>query len=90
MAITIPILDRSRKFGYVVWKKNQDFAIQVQLKYLKEAEVIFENKNLGKKKIDWKFRRISIGWRHTRPLPQSKKSYILTLGKDTKLSIKCQ
>ena len=90
MAVTIPIIKRSREFGYVVWKKEADFSMKTHLKDILEANVTFDGKDLGKKKIDWKFRRISVGWRNTRPLSNDKKSYVLNLAKDGKLTIKCQ
>jgi len=90
MSIRIPILNRSRKFGYIIWKKINDFEVKSHLKDIPEVEVIFEGKNMGKKKVDWKYRRISVGWRTTRPIPNEKTYYNLALSRDRKLSIKCQ
>lgn len=90
MSISILILPRSRKFGYVIWKREQDFDLKTCLKDVENVDIIFEGKNLGSKRIDWKYRRISIGWAKTRPISESKKYFNISLNKDRKLLIKCQ
>jgi hypothetical protein len=90
MSISIPILPRARKFGYVIWKSKQDFDLKMGLKGIKSADVIFEGENLGNKKIDWKYRRISLGWVRTRGISSGKNHFNISLNKDKKLAIKCQ
>lgn len=89
MSIMIPILERSKKFGYIIWKKDKDFDMRAYFKDIQEVEVFFEGKNIGKKRIDWKNRRISIGWANTRKISSDKKEYKVALWKEGKLSIKC-
>ena len=54
------------------------------------VEVVFMNAPHGKKKIDWRWRRISIGWRWTRPLPEAKKVFVLKMTKANTLEIECR
>lgn len=90
MSISIPILPRARKFGYVIWKRKQDFDLKTCLKDIESADVIFEGENLGKKNIDWKYRRISLGWVRTRGIANNKNHFNISLNKDKKLAIRCQ
>jgi len=89
MSLSIPILDRARKWGFIVWKKENDIKLSNYIKDINEVEVVFEDKELGKKRIDWRLRRISIGWKLTRSIPIEKKEFILTLSKDGRLVVKC-
>ena len=90
MSVQIPILPRSKKFGYVIWKRKQDFDVKSCLKDIENADVVFDGEQLGNKRVDWKYRRISLGWRQTREIPSSKKEFTVSLNKEGKLIIKCQ
>lgn len=89
MALSLPILNRARKWGYIFWKKENDLDVRNYLKEIDEVNVIFEGKEIGKKRIDWNYRRISIGWKNTRNLAPDKKEFVLTLYKDGRLVVKC-
>ncbi|MDD5129729.1 MAG: hypothetical protein PHS66_01560 [Candidatus Omnitrophica bacterium] len=90
MAFTIPILNRARKWGYIIWKQKRDPDIKKLLNDADEILVNFEGQDLGKKRIDWKYRRISFGWRYTRKIPLNEKCYVLEISRGKGLSVKCQ
>ncbi len=76
--LEIPILERSRKYGYIYWSKNLDAKTNEFFKDVNTVSVVFDGAKLGDKKIDFKNRRISIGWRWTRDLPEKVTEFILT------------
>jgi len=90
MPLSIKILNRAKKYGYVMWNKENDFEIRNYLKDRKSVHVTFDGKDLGVKNIDWKYRRISLGASNTRDLPPEKEQFVLTLYKDGRLIVKCQ
>lgn len=90
MSLTIPIYERSRKYGYIFWKKQMDTEVQSFLCNLDKAEIWFENSFLGEKKIDWKIRRISIGYSRTRVLSNKVNDFLLKFDKKGVLKITCQ
>ena len=90
MKLTLPINDRSRKYGYIIWKKQMDKEVAIFLGDRKEVEVCFNDSLIGSKKIDWKFRRISIGYSRTRNLPINSKEFLLKFDEKGRLRISCQ
>jgi hypothetical protein len=89
MAIEIPISDPSRKYGYVYWPAKLDHEVRHFLGERESLDVIFEEKAVGEKRIDWQHRRISVGWKQTRPLGKKLKTFRLSLSTDGRLRIKC-
>ena len=89
MSMNIPIPNRARKYGYVIWHKADDRGMHQLLKDTKRVEVVFEGELLGMKRIDWKGRRISVGYDQTRPLPEDITHYSLTRSKDGRLKVSC-
>jgi hypothetical protein len=75
--LELPILERSRKFGYIYWQKKSDGAVDVFFKKQPRVFVTFCGTDLGEKQVDYKNRRISIGWRWTRQLPHSVSNFSL-------------
>jgi len=75
--LEIPILGRSRQYGYIYWKKDLDKKVSVFFKDAESVSVVFDGAKLGDKKIDYKHRRISVGWRWTRNLPNGKTKFVL-------------
>lgn len=62
MEVRIPISERARKYGYIIWPKRLDEALKDLLgEDTESAEVVFDGTILGRKRIDWKHRRISVG-----------------------------
>jgi len=88
--VEVEITQRSRRYGYVFWKSCQDEEMAALLGKREVVEVTFMNAEHGKKKIDWQYRRISIGWRWTRSLPESKRAFILKISKSNRLEIQCR
>ena len=88
--VTVEFTKRARQYGYVFWKYRQDDAMAELLGNRDTVNVVFMNANHGKKKIDWRYRRISLGWRWTRFLPESKKVLILKMSKPNELEIQCR
>ncbi len=76
--IEIPISERARKYGYVFWHAKNDEVVNSFFKNADVIAVVFDGAKLGEKKIDFKLRRFSVGWRWTRQLPKSVKNFVLT------------
>ncbi len=71
MKVVLPFTERIRRYGYVYWTKEKDNDMRSLLDELDEVLVWFQESYLGRKKIVWKYRRISLGWAKTRALPSS-------------------
>jgi len=82
------ITTRARTYGYFIWLKRQEPEI-VKLVggEMKIIKVILGEQFLGQKHIDWKYRRISLGYKHTRALPPTAKEFNATKKKDGSLLI---
>jgi hypothetical protein len=88
--VEVEITKRARQYGYVFWKYRQNDAMSKLLGNRDAVDVVFMNADQGTKNIDWRYRRISIGWRWTRPLPESMKVFVLKMSKSQKLEIQCR
>jgi hypothetical protein len=64
--VDLPATDGSRRFGYLIWPKRLDAEMSALLGEPDSCEVVFDGRNLGEKRIDWKHRRISVGPSQTR------------------------
>ena len=89
MAIRIPISARARKYGYVIWPKKQDEDVRKLLPNQEGVTVVFEDSDLGKKRVDWKYRRISVGPSQTRRLDPGASTFELSSPADGRLEVKC-
>lgn len=78
----VPITKSARQFGYVIWTGKTNAEFQRLLGNRSSVAVNFNGFLLGKKAIDWKYHRISIGYKFTRALPESASVYKLTLNND--------
>jgi len=90
--LTIPITKSARQFGYVIWPPNLNDQVGTFLGGTSKVRLYFQGADLGEKNVDWKYRRISIGYRWTRRLSDDVTKYVLSLSdKDsTKLVVECQ
>ena len=88
--VEVAITDRARKYGYVFWPIALDEEMSKLLGKRDAVDVVFMNAEHGKKNIDWRYRRISIGWRWTRSLPKSKNVFVLRMSNPNKLEIQCR
>lgn len=77
--MTLAITKSARQFGYVIWSSKTDAEIRSLLgNNMSEVPVSFNGLSVGVKSIDWKYHRISIGYKFTRALPDSAKTFKLT------------
>ena len=90
MALRIPFTDRCRKYGYIYWSRREDDSLRDLLGNRQEVDVLLGDVHLGLKRIDWGFRRISLGWSHTRSQPPSIAAFCLTLRRNGSLRVVCE
>lgn len=89
MSLSLPITNRCRKYGYLVWPKRQDEEVESVLRRQENIRVIFQSKDLGEKRIDWKYRRISLGPSQTQGLDDTVCTFNVTYQSDRTLNITC-
>ena len=90
--LRIPITKSARQFGYIIWPPRLNEQMGAFLEGMPQVHLVFMGADLGEKNVDWKYRRISIGYRWTRRLADDVSEYILTLAKKDgrKLLVECQ
>lgn len=87
ITIEIPITDRARKYGYVIWKKRHDDQMRGVLGDVTSVDLSGDVVQLGKQ-VDWNQRRISITYTTTRGLPGSVTRFRLRRVKRGKLELR--
>jgi len=87
--IKVPITKSARQYGYIIWNKRHNPQIEKLLLGTKSIPVHFNKLNIGKKNIDWKYHRISLGWGLTRPLSEKIKIFVLTIDNNI-LKVSCE
>ena len=75
----IAIIPRARRFGYLIWPAAIDNEMKLLMGNRDHIELVFDKAAHGEKRIDWRYRRISIGWRWTRLMPESRKYFNLSV-----------
>ena len=88
--VEVKITERARRFGYVFWTFRQDDEMAKLLGDRNAVDLVFMNASHGHKNVDRRYRRISIGARWTKPLPESKKVFVLKMLKPNTLEIQCR
>jgi len=84
--VEIPITERARKYGYVIWRKSQDEEVRALLGEADSIDLCGDIDQRGKN-VDWKQRRVSITYRFTRSLPKTAKRFRLSkVGKKISLN----
>ena len=73
--MVLPITKSARQFGYVIWSSRTDALMKQLLGNRSEVPVLFNGLSIGVKSVDWKYHRISIGYKFTRALPEIAKVY---------------
>ena len=73
------ITKSARQFGYVIWNSKNKDEIDKMLCGKTEVDVVFNGFAIGTKSIDWKYHRISIGYKFTRALPENARFYYIEL-----------
>lgn len=89
MVLNIEITNRARKYGYIFWKKSADEEMRALLNDTSKIKLWFNKSYLGKKNVDWKHRRISLGWKQTRKLESRLKTFSMKLNEKNNLVIIC-
>ena len=77
--MTIKITQSARQFGYIIWSNKIEPDMKNLLGSRSEIAVTFNGLPLGIKSIDWKYHRISLGYKHTHALPENANAFILEL-----------
>ena len=77
------ITQSARQFGYIIWSRRTEPEMKEILGNRLEIAVSLNGFSIGVKKIDWKYHRISIGYKFTRALPCSAQIYSLYRHDDT-------
>jgi hypothetical protein len=90
MVLEIPISERAREYGYIFWPYRMDEKVRQFFGDCDGVVVMFEDSNLGEKRIDWEFRRISLGYKQTKGLDESLRVFKLTFLRNGRLQVKCQ
>lgn len=87
MAVRVPITNRARRFGYVIWSKQLEQDVERVLQGADRVAVCFMGDDAGEKRVDRKYRRISVGRRRTGALPSSAEMFVLTRADDGRLLV---
>lgn len=69
----------ARQFGYVIWNKKLNSEMNQIIGDRDSVTVNFNGFNLGSKKVDRKYYRISLGYKLTRALPENHNYYSLKM-----------
>ena len=88
--VTVPILDRSRKYGYLFWQKRKDEEVYKLLGRRRVVDVVLDGQYIGQKKVVLKYRRISIGPGKARGIPRDATDFQHSFDKDGRLQIRCK
>ena len=84
---SIPLTNRARQYGYLFWPKKADPGIRSLFGDKETIEIVFNGRELGRKRIDWRYRRISVGPRNTRPLPEETTTMTLSVDRTGRLAV---
>lgn len=90
--IKIPISKSARQYGYVIWPPQLNKKMESFLDGAPKVRLVFMGADLGEKNVDWKYRRISVGYRWTRRLSNDISEFVLAItdSNEKKLIIECQ
>jgi hypothetical protein len=90
VSVTIDITDRARQYGYIIWPKKHEADVRATLGERDFVRVHFNGTDLGKKRVDWKYRRISVGPSQTRTLSPDLSAFRLSAGPADTLQVACE
>lgn len=85
--MNLMITKGARQYGYLIWNNKTNSDIEKMLNGLQDVRVNFNGFDLGKKNIDRKYHRISLGYKLTRALPAEHNMYSVHF-KDGVLEVK--
>lgn len=86
--LSVSFTNRAKEYGYIVWPKKLDEEFRNLLGEIEEVQLFFKGTYIGKKRVDWKSRRISIGYKHTRYLTDDHSEFQLHFEFPNKLMAK--
>lgn len=64
----LKITKGARQYGYLIWNSKTEESVEEMLQSRNFIHVRFNGFDLGEKHIDWKYHRISLGYKLTRAL----------------------
>ncbi len=89
--MTLQITKSARVWGYVIWNSKQNDDIKNLISGANRVHVYLNGSDLGEKNVDWRYLRISLGYKFTRRLPANLTKYILNYNNKTnELTVVCQ
>lgn len=71
----ISITKGARQFGYLIWNSKNGSGLEKILQGKESIKVRFNGFDLGEKHIDYKYHRISLGYKLTRAMPKEHTIY---------------
>jgi hypothetical protein len=86
----VEITPRARLYGYLIWPASRDSEMKALIGNCEEINLFFLGADHGTKRVDWKNRRISIGYTWTRRLHYNKTIYVISFKKPCKLVVTCR
>lgn len=78
-SVEFEITNRARQYGYIIWPKRSDTAIREPLPEQERVEVVLNGRSLGERRVDWRYRRISVGPTATRRLGQQESRFAISV-----------
>src|SRR5262249_38390434 len=88
--LVIPISKRAREYGYVFWSASEHAAVSRMLEGHEAVDVEFCGSPVGRKNVDRRHRRISVGTRHTARIAETAKSFRLEMKRNGTLSVSAE
>lgn len=89
MVLDIPIVPRSRRYGYIYWRAKQDDEVRAFFEGRRTIRIHFMNSFVGEKKVDLAYRRISVGAVQMLRLPADATFFQLDINSDDELVVTC-
>jgi hypothetical protein len=74
----IRITDNARRFGYIKWDAKRDGELRAFIGGRNQVHLRFVGGDRGVKMVDWKWHRMSVGWKQTRGLATNATYYELS------------
>ena len=71
----VKITAGARQFGYLIWSKKTGKELEKALDGRTAINVLLNGFDLGMKNIDYKYHRISLGYRFTRAIPETHNTF---------------
>jgi hypothetical protein len=87
MKIEIPCTERCRKYGYLYWTKDINSLVVTFFAGKLRVKVSLGGYMIGEKKVDYKYRRVSLGMVSLKLVPDHCTHFCLSFNKDGILRI---